>query len=198
MLLVCKLSKVQVIVLCLSDFLLFLAVLWNIFAIFVGNNLYTERHMTIDKDEIVKQLQELVKDAKVPECPAFFEDERLEDAFKTPICNEEGYSELIPAIWNDVSYEKDEDGTLFITLKNAYISSNLYSKYLDEEALVLDSLKNRLLLYVPDPEESRMAFKGSRWQFAKRLKPECKDFITLRDVYCEIMEKETINDTCTE
>ena len=145
--------------------------------------------MKFDKDEMIKQLQEMTKNAKAPECPAFFEDERLEDAFKTPICNEEGYSERIPAIWNDYGYGKYDDGTLFITLKSASISSNLYSKYLDDEALVWDSLKERLLLYIPDPEEPRMAFKGSRWQFAKRLKPECKDFITLRDVYCEIMEE---------
>lgn len=142
--------------------------------------------MAIDKEELLKQLQEMAQNAKAPECPKFFEDERLEDAFKAPVCNEEGYSECIPAIWNDYGYGKYEDGTLFITRKSASIGSNLYSKYLDDEALVWDSFKERLLLYIPDPEEPRMAFKGSAWQFAKRLKPEYEDYITLRDVYYEI------------
>ena len=129
----------------------------------------------------------MAQNAKVPECPKFFEDERLQDAFKTPICNEEGYSESIPAIWNEYGYGRYEDGTLIITLRSASINSNLYSRFLDEEALVWDSNKERLLLYIPDPDEPRMAFKGSSWQFAKRLKPEYEDYITLRDVYDDIM-----------
>ena len=144
--------------------------------------------MAIDKEEILKQLQEMAQNAKAPECPTVLQDERLEDAFKTPTCNEDGYCESIPAIWNDYGYGKYEDGTLFITLRSASIGSNLYSKYLDDEALVWDSANERLLLYVPDPEEPRMAFKGSRWQFAKRLKPEYEDFLTLRDIYEEFLE----------
>ena len=142
--------------------------------------------MAINKDEILKQLQEMVQNAKVPECPAILQDERLEDAFKEPIYDKEGRSEEIPAIWNDYGYGKYGDGTLIVTLKSATIYSNLYSNYLDEEALVWDSGKERLLLYIPDPEEPRMAFKGSSWQFAKRLKPEYEGHIILRDIYKEI------------
>ena len=49
----------------------------------------------------------------------------------------------------------------------------------DEEVLVWDSVKEELFLYVPDPNGPRVAFKGSKWQFAKRLKPEYKYFISL-------------------
>ena len=154
--------------------------------------------MVIYKNQMLKLLQEMAQNAKASECPAILQDERLEDAFKTPAYDEEGLSEPIPAIWNDYGYGKYEDDTLFITLKSASISSNLYSNYLDDEALVWDSANKRLLLYVPDSEEPRMAFKGSSWQYAKRLKPEYKLYTSLRDVYCEIMEKETIIDTRTE
>ena len=128
--------------------------------------------MTTDKDKILKQLQEVAKNAKPTEYPSILNDERLEDAFKEPIADENGCCESIPAIWNDYGYGKYDDGVLFITLKSATIKSNLYSKYLDERALVWDSVNERLLLYLPDPKEPRMAFKGSRWQFAKRLKSE--------------------------
>ena len=123
--------------------------------------------MTTDKDKILKQLQEMAINAPKTECPFIFNDERLEDAFKEPIADENGCCESIPAIWNDYGYGKYDDGVLFITLKSATIKSDLYSKYLDSEALVWDSVNERLLLYLPDPTEPRMAFKGSRWQFAK-------------------------------
>lgn len=145
--------------------------------------------MAIDKEKMRKQFIELVKNAKPIECPEFLKDVRLEDAFKEPVTDEDGYSEPIPAIFNDYHYTKDEDDVLFITLKSALIKSDLYSRYLDEEALVWDSNKERLLLYVPDPSEPRMAFKGPSWQFAKRLKPEFEDYITLRDVYYEMVCK---------
>ena len=145
--------------------------------------------MAIDKDNILRQLQEMAQNAKAPECPAFLKDERLEDAFKEPVADENGECEPFPTIWNDYGYGQDDDEVLFITSKSAPIRSNLYSKYLDEKALVWDSNKERLLLYVPDVNQPKVAFKGSCWQFAKRLKPEYEDFITLRDVYYEIMQK---------
>ena len=144
--------------------------------------------MTIDKERILKQLQEMAQNAKVSEYPKFFDDERFEDAFLVPETDEEGYSESIPAIYGDYGYGKYSDGVLFITLKSASLETCLYSKYLDSEALVWDSISERLLLYVPDPTEPKIAFKGSRWQFAKRLKPEFEDYITLRDVYYEYLE----------
>ncbi len=146
--------------------------------------------MPIDKERILKQLQEMAQNAKALECPKFFDDERFEDAFLVPETDEEGYSESIPAIYGDYGYGKYSDGVLFITLKSASLETRLYSKYLDSEALVWDSVSERLLLYVPDPIEPRVAFKGSRWQFAKRLKPEYEDCISLKDIYlsCSIMK----------
>ncbi len=143
--------------------------------------------MAIDKDNQKEQFLEKVKNAKVPECPSFFNDERLEDAFKTPVTDDNGECEPLPVIWDDYGYGKDNDGVLFINSKSASIKSNLYSKYLEKETLVWDSVNKRLLLYVPDHESPKMAFKGSHWQFAKRLKPEYEDYINLRDVYYELI-----------
>lgn len=139
--------------------------------------------MAINKEEVIKQLEEMVKNAKTPECPSILKDERLEDAFKVPECDENGYSESIPAIYGSYGYGQYPDGVKFLTLRSASLETRLYSKYLDEEALVWDSVKEELFLYVPDPNGPRVAFKGSKWQFAKRLKPEYKDSVSLRDVY---------------
>ena len=144
--------------------------------------------MAIDKEKKRKQFMEMVKNAKPIECPDFLKDVRLEDAFKEPVTDEDGYSEPIPAIFNDYHHTKNEDGVLILSSQGASLVTNLYSKYLDDEALVWDSNKERLLLYVPDPNEPRMAFKSPSWQFAKRLKPEFEDYITLRDVYYEYLE----------
>lgn len=127
--------------------------------------------------------------SKGPVYTDFINDERLEDAFKEPVTNEDGECIQIPAIWNEYVYSKDDDGVLIIDKKSANIKSNLYSKYLDEKALVWDSINKRLLLYLPDQKNPQMAFKGSNWQFAKRLKSEYEEFITLRDVYYELIEK---------
>lgn len=143
--------------------------------------------MTIDKDKMKKEFLEMTKDAKEPVCPEFFNDERLEDAFKKPVTDENCECESIPVIWNDYGYGKDDDGVLYINSKSAPIKSNLYSKYLDEKALVWDSINKRLLLYIPDSENPQIAFKGSNWQYAKRLKPEYEDYINLRDVYYELI-----------
>ena len=140
-------------------------------------------------EELLAEVKQRAANAPPITCPVFLCDDRLEDAWKAPECDEEGYSESIPAIYNDYSYGKDDNGIMILSLKSATLETRLYSKYLDEEALVWDSLKERLLLYVPNPKEPRIAFKGSRWLFAKRLKQEYKDLITLRDVYYEIMEE---------
>lgn len=45
------------------------------------------------------------------------------------------------------------------------------------KAIVMEMMANakmvlrKAILYIPNPEESKMAFKGSVWQYAKRLKP---------------------------
>ena len=66
--------------------------------------------------------------------------------------------------------------------KSAKIASTLYSRYLDEEALVWDANKQRLLLYIPDPQNPKMAFKGSGWTCAKKLKDN-NGILDLADVY---------------
>ena len=139
----------------------------------------------IDKEKMFEIFQDMVKNAKAPECPLFFEDERFEDAFKEPETDENGYSERIPAIWHDYSYKEQANGVIIITSVCAIISSNLYSRYIDTEALVWDSYDNKLLLYLPDPENPKMAFKGSRWHFAKKLKNEFLNQ-SLEDIYLEL------------
>ena len=114
--------------------------------------------------------------------PVFAHADLLEDAFKTPIVDEEGRSESLPTIWNDYSYGETEEGILIITNKSAKIASTLYSRYLDEEAIVWDANKQRLLLYIPDPQNPKMAFKGSGWTCAKKLKDN-DGILGLADVY---------------
>jgi hypothetical protein len=143
--------------------------------------------MTIDKEKIIQMLQEKVKNAKPPECPKVFEDMRLEDAFLNPEVNDEGYSEDIPGIWNDYSYIEQDNGVRLITTANSRVITNQYSKYLDTDALVWDSYKERLLIYISDPENPKMAFKGSSWLFAKRLRPEFAD-LSLEDIYLEAIK----------
>ena len=137
---------------------------------------------SIDKDKILAELMEMAKNAKVPECPKILFDDRLEDAFKEPVYDEDGYSEAIPAIWGNYEYEKLDNIFPAITKRCALISSNLYSKYLDEAAIVWDQNKDQLLLYIPDKDEPRMAFKGSAFPVAKKLKPEYKDVFSLTDI----------------
>lgn len=140
--------------------------------------------MAINKEEVIKQFEEMVKNAKTPECPSILKNERLEDAFKVPIYDENVYSESLPAIYGSYGYGQYPDGVKILSLRSASLETRLYSRYLDEEALVWDSVKEELFLYVPDPNGPRVAFKGSNWQFAKRLKPEYyKDFISLRTIY---------------
>ena len=142
-----------------------------------------------NKEEIISKLKEIVSNAQEPICPDVFLDERLEDAFKISETDEEGYSEEVPIIWQDYGYGKMEDGTLVIMRRSASFVSRLYTKYLDEEALVWDQYKERLLLYLPDENEPRMGFKGSTWWFAKKLKPEYKLTCSLRDIYKEYLNQ---------
>ena len=120
--------------------------------------------------------------------PVFAHADLLEDAFKTPAVDEEGRSESLPTIWNDYSYRETEEGILIITNKSAKIASTLYSRYLDEEALVWDANKQRLLLYIPDPQNPKMAFKGSGWTCAKKLKDN-DGILDLADVYLGTINK---------
>ena len=41
--------------------------------------------------------------------PVFAHEDLLEDAFKTPVVDEEGRSESLPTIWNDYSYGETEE-----------------------------------------------------------------------------------------
>lgn len=142
--------------------------------------------MAFDKDKFLKMLQEAAKNAIDPECPKFFDDERLEDAFLVPNHNDEDRSVSIPAIWSDYSYKEQTNGVRVLTNSTAIVNSCVFSKYIDSEALVWDSYKNILLLYIPDPEMPKMAFKGENWLFAKRLKPEFAN-ISLEDIYLELI-----------
>lgn len=142
---------------------------------------------SLDVESLRNRFLEMAKNAKEPTCPGFFNDERLEDAFKEPVRDEDGCAPPLPTIYNEYVYGKYQDRVKFLSITSAFLQTNLYSKYLDDEALVWDSEDKRLYLYVPNPASPNVAFKGSRWQFAKRLKPEFKNYITLRDVYYEIM-----------
>ena len=136
-------------------------------------------------EELLAEAKQRAANTKPITCPDFLCDDHLEDAWKTLECDEEGYSESIPAIYNDYSYDMDDKGIMILSLKSATLETRLYSKYLDEEALVWDSVKQQLFLYVPDPLEPRVVFKASRWQYAKKLKAEFCN-LSLHDLYLEI------------
>ena len=143
--------------------------------------------MAINKEEIIRQLREMVENAKTPICPPVLEDERLEDAFKISETDEEGDSDESPIVWRDYSYGEMENGILVIMKCCVDFSSRLYTKFLDEKALIWDQYKERLLMYLPDEEEPRMGFKGSTWCFAKKLKPEYESTCTLEDIYLDYL-----------
>ena len=119
---------------------------------------------------------------KLVTCPKFGYVDLLEDAFKTPVYDQEGHSEPLPVIWDNYSYGETAEVLLTISSKSAKTTSTLYSKYLDEEALIGDANLQRLLLYLPDTESPKVAFKGSGWTCAKRLKDK-KEIVGLEDVY---------------
>ena len=145
--------------------------------------------MTLDRNKLFEQFKEMVANAKEPVCPNVLNTEELEDAFKCPECNDHGEADSIPVIWKDYGYGQYTDGVCFLTARSASMASSLYSKYLDEQALVWDSNKEKLFLYEPDPQNPKVAFKGSSWIFAKKLKAEYNEYITLRDVYYRTIEK---------
>ena len=117
-----------------------------------------------------------------PLYPAVLDTSYLEDAFKTSQCDERGYTELCPVISSRYSHGETEDGIKVLSLKSAVLASSLYTKYLDEEALVWDQAKGELYLYVPDSQCPRIAFKSMSWTCARRLTSEFRH-IDLRDIY---------------
>lgn len=135
-----------------------------------------------------KLMQELVASSKEPTLPSVLNDERLEDAFKEPQCDDNGYAPTMPCIWNSSSYGQTADGVKILSLKSATVASGLYSNYLDEEAIVWDAAKQQLFLYIPDQKCPAVAFKGGSWLCAKRLKMGyCH--LALSDVYLELNAK---------
>ena len=135
------------------------------------------------KNEIINQMTQ-----PAPELPAALADERLEPAFKTPVWDEEGYSDYIPAIWGVDNYVELPNGILSLDSSCANIASRLYSRYLDEPALVWDAAFSQLYLYRPRPNSPELAFKGGRWTWSGKLKPEFAG-LSLEEVYREIAEK---------
>ena len=141
-------------------------------------------------NQIMEQAKERFANAKPPTCPnLFMDDPRLEDAFKESETDEDGYSESIPAIWYANLSEIEEAEILYITSDLAMIGSNLYSIYLDEEAIIWDGGREELYYYKPTPEQPRLAFKGGQGVlFAKKLKPEYADQ-SLEDIYKDLRFK---------
>ena len=117
-----------------------------------------------------------------PLYPAVLDTSYLEDAFKTSQCDERGYAELCPVISSRYSHGETEDGIKVLSLKSAIIASSLYTRYLDEEALVWAQAEGELYLYVPDSQCPRIAFKSMSWTCARRLTSEFRH-IDLRDIY---------------
>ena len=134
------------------------------------------------KNEILNKMTQ-----PAPELPASLSDERLEPAFKTPVTNEEGYSDPIPAIWGVDKYFEHPNGVLMLDSSCATVASRLYSHYLDEPALVWDAACDKLYLYRPRPDSPKLAFKGCRWMWSGKLKPECAG-LRLKEVYLELSE----------
>ena len=142
----------------------------------------------MDINSIKKIFMDNLNASAEPVIPEALNDERLENAFKQPEFDEEGYAPNIPGIWNSNSYGKTEDGVKIISLRSARSATGLYSQYLDEEALVWDSAKQELFLYIPDEKCPTVAFKGGSWLCAKKLKPKyC--FLNIYEVYRELQAK---------
>lgn len=133
------------------------------------------------KNEILNKMTQ-----PAPELPAALSDDRLEPAFKTPAKNEEGCSDPVPIIWNVDKYGKLPNGVLMLDSSCATAGSQLYSHYLDEPALVWDAACNQLYLYRPRPDSPKLAFKGGRWTWSGKLKPEFAG-LSLEEVYLELV-----------
>lgn len=143
----------------------------------------------MDLESLKNEFLEAVNNASnEPLYPAALDDPRLEDAFKTPAYDEEGRAENMAAITLDYDkYGMTDDGIKIISIRSTVIGTNLYSRYLDEPALVWDLAKKELLLYLPEPESPSVAFKGSRWTCARKLKAEYTH-LSINDVYKELKD----------
>ena len=138
--------------------------------------------------DIKKMMLEKMENSTESIMPEALNDGRLEDAFKSPECNEDGFAPSMPAIWNSCSYGQTSDGVKILSLRSASIASDLYSHYLEEESLVWDAAEQELFLYIPDEKCPAIAFKGSCWLCAKKLKMENRN-LNIYDVYKEISLK---------
>lgn len=133
-----------------------------------------------------QELSELFANSDTSKPYFLLNDHRLENAFKQPVADAEGYCESIPVVDLYYKYSVTEAGIKTLSLMSAMISSSLYSKYLDEEALVWDSIKQELFHYIPDERCPKIAFKGSGWQYAMKLKREYS-YMDLCDIYKELV-----------
>ena len=70
----------------------------------------------------------------------------------------------------------------------ATVASRLYSHFLDEPALVWDAACSKLYLYRPRPNSPELAFKGGRWMWSGKLKPEFAR-LSLEEIYFELVGK---------
>lgn len=143
----------------------------------------------MDIEEIKKlMLEKMLNAAEQPIIPDALNDERLEDAFMEPEYNEDGYAASMPIIWNSSSYGQTSEGVKILSLRSARTASGLYSKYVDEYALIWDASKQELFLYVPDEKCRTVAFKGGSWLCAKKLKIQYWD-LNIYEVYKELQAK---------
>lgn len=142
----------------------------------------------MDIEDVKKLIQEKIDSYTEPTLPEALNDERLEDAFKSPICDNEGRAPHMPVIGSSYRYGQTPEGVKILSYKSATVASSLYSKYVDEDAIVWDSNKQELFLYTPDYEHPATAFKGGNWLCAKRLKKEYS-YLNTYDVYMELLEE---------
>ena len=120
-------------------------------------------------DTFKKTLTENMNSSVELVIPKTLSDERLEDAFKHPECNAEGYAPSLPVVCDSYSYGKTDNGVKILSSKSASVASGLYSRYIDEEALLWDASQQELFIYIPDEELPTVAFKGSSWGCAKKI-----------------------------
>ena len=128
-------------------------------------------------NQLKEQLIAKMETAPRPTYPDdFMNDPRLEEAFKEPETDENGYSDSLPSIWFSTLPEMEEAEILYITPDLAMTESNLYSQYLDEKAIIWDAIRKEYFFYKPNPGHPQMAFKGEMGAWiAKKLKPEYAD-----------------------
>jgi hypothetical protein len=137
----------------------------------------------MDIESLKKEFLAMIEENKDrPLYPAVLDTSYLEDAFKTSQCDERGYAELCPVISSRYSHGETEDGIKILSLKSAVLASSLYTKYLDEEALVWDHAKEELYLYIPDGKCPKVAFKSMCWTCARQLTPEFR-YLNMEEVY---------------